>query len=785
LDALERIVKGENHSGARTAMAGSAKTVLELLQQASQARDSGGFEKAGKLCRMVLKSHPRQTDALHLLAVLALESRNFAEADRRFRAVLSIKPNSHQALFNHSIALCELNRPEEALAQCDRALLLGGEEARGHALRASALRALKRGEEALSSYDRALSLTPRNPEIHFNRANLLQDLGRLEEALTGYDAALAIEPTHLGALNNRGNALRLLGRYQEALKSFDIALSIDAQSWQAHNNRGNLFNAMGRLEEAVNAFELAIERDPRNAECHYNLGNAEQDRGRYAEAMQRYTKALSFQPNHVKALINRAGAARRLGLYKKAVADYAAAKRSDPTTPYLDGYIAHTRAQCCDWSRLDDERDLLERVRRGERASEPFSLLSLCDSERDHACCAKTWVADKGGSAPFPAVHARQEDRPICIAYLSPDFRNHAVASVLARLIEIHDRRQFRIIGVGFGPKTEDEMRRRLLAAFDSFLDISALSDREAHDRLAAERVDIAVDLAGHTEHARIGLLAGRPAPLQVSYLGYPGTTGAPFIDYLLADRWVLPQANRQFYSEKIVYLPDTYQVNGDWSAVSSPTISRRDVGLPEKGFVFCCFNHTRKIRPHIFDVWMRLLKRTPHSVLWLVGDSAEAADNLRREAVKRGVAAERLVFLARVGLSEYLARYTLAGLFLDTLPYNGHATASDALRAGLPVLTCAGSTFAGRVGASLLQAVGLAELITPSLLDYEALAIRLAEDPDHLTRVRSTLAANLGAYPLFNADRFRRHIEAAYGEMHRRQQAGEVPADFHVPAIN
>ena len=764
-------------------MAGSGRTVLELLQQASRARDTGAFDKAGKLCRLVLKSYPRQTDALHLLAVVALESQNFVEADRRFRAVLSINPNSHQALLNHSLALFELNRPEEALAQCDRGLLLGGDQARGHALRASALRALGRGEEALTSYDRAIGLAPRNSEIHFNRANLLQELSRFEDALTGYDAALALTADHLGALNNRGTALRELGRYAEALQTYDRALSIDPQSWQAHTNRGNLFNAMGRLEEAVAAFELAIGSAPRNAECRYNLGNAEQDRGRYAEAIQCYTQALALQPNHVKVLINRAGAARRLGLYKKALADYAAAKRNNASTPYLDGYIVQTRAQACDWSRPNDEKALFERIGRGERASDPFGLLSLCDSERDHACCAKAWVADKFRSVPLGVVHATKSDGRIRVAYLSPDFRNHAVASVLARLIEIHDRQQFRVIGVAFGPKTDDELRRRLSGAFDTFLDITGVSDQEAGRRLVTEGVDIAVDLAGHTEHARTGLLALRPAPLQVSYLGYPGTMGASFIDYLFADRWVLPEANRPFYSEKIAYLPDTYQVNGDWAPVLAPTLSRRDVGLPEKGFVFCCFNNTRKIRPHVFDVWMRILKSTGQSVLWLVGDSPESADNLRREAVQRGVAAQRLIFAPRVGASDYLARFTLAGLFLDTLPYNGHATASDALRAGLPVLTCAGSTFAGRVAASLLQAVGLPDLITPSLPDYEALAIRLAEDPDQLARVRTTLTANLATHPLFDTDRFRRHIEAAYLEMHRRQVVGEPPADFHVPA--
>jgi protein O-GlcNAc transferase len=485
----------------------------------------------------------------------------------------------------------------------------------------------------------------------------------------------------------------------------------------------------------------------------------------------------------VKALVNRAGAARRLRRYKKALADYASARRNDPTSPYLDGYIANTRANCCDWSRLDDEKALLERVCRGERASEPFSLLSLSDHEIAHETCAKTWVADKFKPTLVVKSSAGTDDHRIRVAYLSPDFRNHAVSSVLARLIEIHDRRHFRILGVAFGPKVDDEMRRRLSGAFDAWLDVSGVSDRAAAQMLEAECVDIAVDLAGYTEHARTGILGHRPAPVQVNYLGYPGTMGAPFIDYLMADRCVIPEASRSRYTERVVYLPDTYQVNDAWAPVPAPAISRRDVGLPPEGFVFCCFNNTRKIRPQMFDVWMRLLRRVPASVLWLLGDSPDSIDNLRREAAKRGVAPERLIFAARVASSEYLARYKLAGLFLDTLPYNGHATASDALRAGLPLVTCMGSSFAGRVAASLLQAVGLRELVTHSLHEYEALAVRLAQDPDQLARLRNTLAANCATHALFDTDRFRRNIEAAYLEMHRRQRAGESPTDFSVAA--
>src|SRR5262245_3266865 len=672
-------------------VAGSQRSVLELLRQAGQAREVGAFDKAGKLCRLVLKSHPKQTDALHLLAIIALETNAFAEADRRFRAVLALNPNAQQALLNHSLALCELGRPEEALAQCERALRLGGDETRGHALRAAALRALKRGPEALASYDQAIARAPRDPELHFNRGNLLRELERFEEAVASYDAALATAAGHLGAITNRGTALRGLGRYEEALKSYDRVLSIDPKSWQAYNNKGNLLNAMGRLDEAVSAFEQAILQAPRNPDGHYNLGNAEQDRSHYAEAMQCYDRALALRPRHVEALINRAGAARRLKLYKKALADYGAARRHDPTTPYLDGYIAHTRAQACDWSRPDAEKALIDRVRRGERACEPFSLLSLSDSESDHLACAKSWVAAKfsrGAEAPRPT---RKNDGPIAVAYLSPDFRNHATSHLIAGLIELHDRRQFRIVGISFGPKTNDAMRHRLNEAFDTFIDVSGVSDQAAADMLRAEGTDIAVDLAGHTEHARAGILASRPAPVQASYLGYPGTTAASFIDYLIADCCVIQEGARPYYAEKIAYLPDTYQVNDRKIEITAAVPTRGDAGLPGDGFVFCSFNNSYKIRPQIFDVWMRLLCRVNGSVLWLLRDSEECCENLRREAARRGVAPERLIFAPRIGSHEHLARHKLAGLFLDTLPYNAHTTASDALRAGVPLVTCVG----------------------------------------------------------------------------------------------
>jgi predicted O-linked N-acetylglucosamine transferase (SPINDLY family) len=763
-------------------MAGAQRSVADLLRQAGQARRAGDREKAAKLCRLVLKSYPKQPDALHLFAVLALDSGSYAEADRRFRAALAVDPASPRILFNHAIVLYELGRYEEALARCEEVLRLGGDRARALDLSGSALGRLERGAEALASFDQALALAPRDAEIHYNRANLLQQLGRPQEALAGYDAALALAPRHLGAINNRGAALRDLGRVEEAHGCYDRVLALDPRSWQAHNNRGNLLTVTGRLREARAAFEHAIRLSPRNAECHYNLGNALQGLGQHEEAMQCYGRALSIEPRYVEAYLNRAEAARRLKRYTKALADYAAAKRLRPSVPYVDGYIAATRAQACDWSRPEEEEALIDSVRRGERACDPFTLLLLGDNPADQRTCAATWAADK--FARLPAVEAPQvhHDGPVRIAYLSPDYRNHATSYLLARLIELHDRARFKVFGVGFGPDSDDAMRRRIAAAFDTFIDVGGVSDLTAAQMLRAEGIDIAVDLAGHTLHARPGILARKPAPVQVSYLGYPGTTGAPFLDYIIADPWVVPEAMKAFFSEKVVHLPDSYQANDVFKGLPAPVPSRTEAGLPQAGFVFCCFNNPNKIRPHVFDVWMRLLRAVEGSVLWLLADGPESTANLQREAERRGVTAGRLVFAPRVGNAEHLARHALADLFLDTLPYNAHTTASDSLRAGVPIVTCAGGTFAGRVAASLLAAVGMAELVTHTLEEYEALALRLAREPEHLARTRAALAANLPTHALFDADRFRRSIEAAYLEMHRRYRAGEPPAAFSVP---
>jgi predicted O-linked N-acetylglucosamine transferase (SPINDLY family) len=339
------------------------------------------------------------------------------------------------------------------------------------------------------------------------------------------------------------------------------------------------------------------------------------------------------------------------------------------------------------------------------------------------------------------------------------------------------------MIAISFGPDTNDDMRRRLRPAFDRFIEVRELNDRDAARQLRELEVDIAVDLKGYTRDARAGILAYRPAPVQVSYLGFPATMGASFMDYILADRYVIPEGEEPFYAEQVVRLPHCYQVTDDRRPIAESTLSRRDAGLPEQGFVFCCLNNCYKISPPLFETWMRLLRAVPGSVLWLLDGGATAVDNLRREAAARGVDPQRLAFAGKLPQAEHLARYRLADLFLDTLPYNAHTTASDALWAGLPVVTCTGSTFAGRVATSILHAIGLPDLVAPSLEQYETLALDLATSPARLAEVRERVARNRLAQPLLDTDGFRRAIEAAYRTMWERQQRGQPPVAFDVPA--
>ncbi len=548
--------------------------------------------------------------------------------------------------------------------------------------------------------------------------------------------------------------LSALKRHTEALASYDRALALKPDFAEALNNRAGTLLLLNRHEQALASCEAALAIKPAFAEALHNRGTALSRLGRHEAAIEAFRRALDLNGG--------------LGFAK--------------------GALLHSSMHCCDWRTYEDESArVIADVQAGDRAVEPFVFLGISDAAQDQLHCAQTWVREQ---CP-PSLTAlwtgeRYRHDRIRLAYVSTDFREHPMGHLMAGLFEHHDRARFETLAVSLGPDDSSAARTRIEGAFEQFIDVREHSDREVAQLLREREIDIAVDLNGFTTGARPGIFALRPAPVQVNYLGYPGTMGADYIDYLVADKTVIPRELQGCYTEKVVYLPDTYQVNDATRRISERTPTRTEAGLPDRGFVFCSFNNNYKITPAIFGIWMRLLRETPGSVLWLIEGNSAAQINLRREAKERGIAPERLVFAPRVKLEDHLARHRLADLFLDTLPYNAHTTASDALWAGLPVLTCMGTTFAGRVAASLLHAVGLGDLVTHSLAEYESRAFELATDASLLAEAKRRLARNRESYPLFDTDRYRRHIEAAYTQMWERSQSGEPPSGFAVtPSVS
>ena len=538
----------------------------------------------------------------------------------------------------------------------------------------------------------------------------------------------------------------------------------------------------GEFEAAEQLIGEALKLDPNSPELWSNRGTAQVAAKRQEAALASFTKALQLAPDFLGALANRAHVLFELQRYAEAIPDYERFLARDPGHAYSAGNLIFCRLQCCDWPSFEqDRRTIIARLRAGQRVVPPVLSAALLDSPADQHIAAQVLARDKFPAAPPLWRGETYQHERIRVAYMSADFHAHATAVLMAGVFEHHDRAKFETFAISFGRDDGSPLRARLKQGVERFVDVRGQSDADIARLLRGLEIDIAVDLKGYTSEARPAVFSFRPAPVQASYLGFPGTMGAPFMDYLIADSIVVPDAHKPFYSEQVVWLPDTYQANDRTREISDAPVDRAGAGLTPSGFVFCCFNNSYKIQPPVFDVWMRLLKGTEGSVLWLLADNAAATNNLKREASARGIDTGRLVFAPRCPLPEHLARHRLADLFLDTLPYNAHTTASDALWMGLPVLTCKGTTFAGRVAASVLHAAGFPELVTESLDDYEALALRLARDPAALATLKSSLAAARATMKLFDAARFTRHLEAAYATMHERRVKGLRPAGLAV----
>lgn len=810
VDLVRRALAAEPRHAKSHVLLGRALVELGEAQEALAS-----FDRAIACDGDYADAHGNRGDVLAQLG-------RFDEAVESYQRAIAIEPSSLENWCNLGAAQADLGRHEEALASYEQVLALQPGFVEAHLNRGRLLTRLGRPEEALASLERCLALSPDHVPALVSCGDALRALGRPGDSLARYDRALAIAPHEMSALRGQGTALVALKRPEDALASLDRLLAIAPSDADALSNRGFLLQSLSRHEEARASLERALQVDPNHAEALVNLGVSLSQFGRHVDAIASYDRAVAVSPAHVRARCNRSKALFALDRYNEALVDIERALAIDPAhveSVYTRGFVlvkllrydeaiesfervlelapahpyalAQLAASClatCAWDKAAVVAGrLYDAMAAGTALVAPHILLQLSATPDAVLAASKQYVEREIPAGPRLDVGPppRSGDK-IRVAYLSGDFRVHPVGYLTAELFERHDRSRFEIIGLSFGPDDKSDLRSRIARSFDRFHDFRTASDREVATFIRRSGIDIVVDLSGYTDRSRPGVLRYRPAPVQVNYLGYAGTMAADFVDYIVADKVALPFEQQPFYSERIVHLPDCFMVNDTTKTISPATPSRAEEGLPERGFVFSCFNNAYKVSAETFHVWMRLLMAVDGSVLWLSQFDKATGDNLRAAAHAAGVDPGRIVFAPRKpAMADHFARQRLADLFLDTPGYNAHTTASDALWAGLPVLTCIGRTFAGRVAASLLHSVGLPDLVTDSLDSYAALAVKLARDPRLLAAIRQRLQQNRLTYPLFDTDRFRRHLERAYEMMHENAREGGSPRSFSVAPVD
>ena len=722
----------------------------ELLANALEYFRAGRYAEAEAAYAEILARLPRHFVGLHHLGLIAHHRGEHIAAARWIEQALAAKPDYVEALSN-----------------------LGAVH-----------RALGNTEAALSATRKAIAIAPEFAQAYSNLGNALEDQGRLDDALAAYRQAASLNPGFVEAHTNCANVLRKLSRCGEAIVVCEHITKQRPDSAESYFCLGNILKELGKSDDSANAYRRALALRPDFAEAYTNLGNVLHGQEAFEDAVEAYHQALILRPDLAEAHANMGAALESLGRLKEAIEAYRTAVEINPKLLAIRVWLCHKRRLACDWEGIEaDERELRTLIASTDELIHPFPLLSMELSAEEQLRVGRSYAAS---FAAIPIEHRREEyagSRKLRIGYLSADFCRHATALLMAEVFECHDKSSFEIFAYSHGPEDRSELSVRLRRAFHEFVDLREMTDTEAAKRIKSDRIDILVELKGYTKGARTGIAAQRPAPLQVSFVGFPGTMGASFIDYVIADPFVLPMSQQPFYTENIVHLPHCYQPNDSKRLISNIAPTRAGCGLPDQGFVFCSFNNTYKITPEFFGIWMRLLTAIQGSVLWLLETNVLVKDNLRAEAVKRGVDPNRLIFAPRQPSPEHLARHRLADLFLDTLPYNAHTTASDALWAGLPVLTCSGDTFAGRVAGSLLHAVGLPELITFSLDAYEAMGLRLARDPALLETLRHRLLGNRLTAPLFDSARYTRDFEATLTQMWETWANGHEPVAFAIAA--
>ena len=754
--------------------------------QAAAAYRRGDLPQAEAICEAILAKRPREFSALHMLGVLHLKSgraeRGLALVDRALRE----RPNDAGALGSRGNGLLELGRKTEALAAHERAAYLQPHSAVHHDNVGNVLLALGRTAEARDALRQSIALDARRPSAHTNLGIALLRLGRSDEALACHDHALLLDARFADAWANRAATLLIMRRPAEALESYRTALDIHPGLIRARHGACRALLDHHQPQDALALADEVLARLPGERAAVVNRAAALEALGRTTEAKEALESvAADLGSESDLDVLNSLGVLqRRCGQLQNAERTMLRLWQLAPDYPCALGNLVDVQLQACSWNDLVPRIDaLMPAVRAGRFVTTPFCLAALPSSPAEQRQCAETLVRQDAlvDRATRPVKARAVQDR-IRLAYVSPDFREHPVANQIGALLATHDRTKFEVIGVALQPDDGSVPAARARGACERVVDAHAMTDDEVLVTLDELQADIAIDLAGYTQGARPSLFARRMAPVQVNYLGYPGTLASTGHDYIIADPWVIPAGHEHWYSERVVRLPGSYQPYDPDPRAHELQETRSDAALPECGFVFCCFNNQFKLNPPMFDVWMRILARVPGSVLWLAPATDYVRENLRREAAARGIEGARLVFAQRkASRLHHIARYALADLFLDTLPFNAHATASDALWAGLPVLTCLGDSFAGRVAAGMVAACDMPELVVDTMDAYVEAAVGLAHNPAQLQALRNRLVGKRSTLPMFDLPAYCRNLEAAFLEMHRAAVERAPGADPYV----
>ena len=767
---------------------------LILLQEYDRHRHSGLAQNyLAKLTntlpdnkKTVLKSLQTNCAAdfvtIYTLGVEAFTKGNYEYALDYFEQARVIKSDFAPLWHNLGLTRIKLGRFHEAVSNLDQAVLIDPEYQDAIVLRKqlTASLAVKPANIKDGSADVAAA-------EELSKAIELNQQSKFDEAEAAFLKILTENPHSIPTLFSLGGIAHNRKNHKKALAYFERAIAIKPDYPPLWYNLGTTLQALKQYERSLASYDKSLELNPSYIEALMNRGTVLVDMKRHKDALLNYEHLLKIDPNNDKALCNRGIILTDFKLNDLAITTFERLLEISPEYNFAAGLLCFAKLHACDWRNIDSlQQRIIEGVRAGKRICKTMAFTAIAQEPQDHLICARVF-ADHFCPAQPPLWKGEKYDhRKIRIAYVSPDFREHPVGQLIAGVFEHHNRNEFETIAISLGIDDSSLLRQRMQVAFDEFIDARQICSYDIAKMLREKEVDILVDLAGYTADSRPELFAWRPAPVQVNYLGYSSTMGTSYHDYIIADRHIIPEEFRNSYSEKVVYLSDTYLPTDSALEIANTTPPRREYGLPDTGFVFCSFNHDYKINPQIFDIWMRLLTKIPGSVLWLMKLNESAELNLRKEAAARGVNPERIIFATRVPrIEDHLARYRMADLFLDTFPCNAHSTASDVLRAGLPIVTCCGKAFAGRVAAGLLNVVGLPELITETPADYEQLALKLASDKKALDKIRKKLGKNLTNTPLFDTELYCRNLEAAFSAMWKRNQQGLSPEHIIVEHSN